>query len=630
MGTSSWQHIPYCIDILMRIQPRQALDVGMGFGRWGMILHEFCDVWCGRVLASDWQVRVTGVEVHEPLISDYHRSFYEEIVVADAADYLRQASGRYDVVIFGDVLEHFGRPVAEELVCRALEISNYVLINIPLGSVWEQGEMYGNPHEEHRSEWSASDFERRPEFVRHKLLRDHVGRPFGTFLLSKDDPGDVKTRLFSEPAALAPEVTPEQSDVVGRLLERAVQQQQHLDLVLSSKIWRISNAIKRTRLYRFYARRRFGTDWEAPYLAMDGFPQPEVEQLGNRPEPAPQPAHIPDALEQALGAFDQLAARNPSYVAFHPRDWLGVSSSTRTLFGENATCLPELRSVDEARAAARAIAEIGAKTIVLSGFGQGWWELSRQLRLAAAADRVMILWHGSFAQMVDPRVDAMFSEMVDVYRRGYVDRLGFVKEGMTDVFKAAGVEACFVKNYIPLCSGEPPKDVGEDSGTPPRGLILASSHYWRKNLFVQIAAANLVPDLRLTVVPGHESLQRFAEGLHLFRIEWRPLVKPDRVCDLISRHDIVLTVTLSECCPMTPMEAMNLGVPCLVGPTSHLFGDPYLDRMLIVNKLDNSRAIADQTKQALDNRAAIIQAYWTWAERYNTEAKASVEEFLSG
>ena len=61
MGTSNWQNISYCVGVLRRLKPASVLDVGTGFGRWGVLCREFLDVWEGREARSLWQTRIEGI-----------------------------------------------------------------------------------------------------------------------------------------------------------------------------------------------------------------------------------------------------------------------------------------------------------------------------------------------------------------------------------------------------------------------------------------------------------------------------------------------------------------------------------------------------------------------------------------
>lgn len=69
---------------------------------------------------------------------------------------------------------------------KCAEHSNkYIILSIPLGENWTQPEIYGNPHEEHKSFWSFEEFE---PFVSEKEFLDFpdIGI-YGTFLIRRED-----------------------------------------------------------------------------------------------------------------------------------------------------------------------------------------------------------------------------------------------------------------------------------------------------------------------------------------------------------------------------------------------------------------------------------------------------------
>ncbi|WP_430111649.1 hypothetical protein [Paenibacillus sp. B1-33] len=183
MGTSNWQNVSFCVDLIRRINPRSILDVGVGFGRWGIISREFLDVWNGKVEKDSWDIHVEGIEAFPTNIENYHKEFYSKIWTQDARDFFKTCSTKYDLIIFGDVLEHFYKIEGYELLDIALKISNFVMINIPIGEDWEQDALYGNEYEEHKSEWELEDFEKY-SIVRKRVFKDFIGRDFVTVLLS--------------------------------------------------------------------------------------------------------------------------------------------------------------------------------------------------------------------------------------------------------------------------------------------------------------------------------------------------------------------------------------------------------------------------------------------------------------
>lgn len=184
MGTSNWQNISYNIDIIRRINPESVLDIGVGFGRWGILCREFLEIWDEGNYTDIWARKIDGVEIFRDYIKEYHYKFYNNIYIANAYDFILEQKEKYELIIFGDVIEHFEKKIGEEIIDICLEKSKYVLINIPIGKYWEQGKTNDNPYEEHKSIWSIEDY-RRYENKKIKLFRDIFYRKFAVILLSK-------------------------------------------------------------------------------------------------------------------------------------------------------------------------------------------------------------------------------------------------------------------------------------------------------------------------------------------------------------------------------------------------------------------------------------------------------------
>ncbi|MCA1962119.1 MAG: class I SAM-dependent methyltransferase, partial [Desulfomonile sp.] len=175
MGTSNWQNIPFCVEVLMKIEPKSVLDVGVGFGRWGMVAREFCEAWFGRLYRRDWVIRIEGIEAFADNIDHHHDNFYDKIHLGDAVEVLPRLLARdWDLVIFGDVIEHFPKEIGLKLLTMAVEKADYVLVNVPLGSGRPQREGCVNQYERLRSTWTSEDFQL-PSLRRYAFFTDYVG-----------------------------------------------------------------------------------------------------------------------------------------------------------------------------------------------------------------------------------------------------------------------------------------------------------------------------------------------------------------------------------------------------------------------------------------------------------------------
>jgi hypothetical protein len=178
MGTSNWQNISYCVGVLRRLKPTSVLDVGTGFGRWGVLCREFLDVWEGREARSLWTVRIEGIEAFPACLTPLHGYVYDRLHVGDAVDVL-PTLGAYDVVYLGDVVEHQTKARAWVLVDEAVRHARQAaIVTIPIGDNWPQEMGWdGNTYHAHRSTWALEDFDRYPGAIR-RVFSDHVGRMY--------------------------------------------------------------------------------------------------------------------------------------------------------------------------------------------------------------------------------------------------------------------------------------------------------------------------------------------------------------------------------------------------------------------------------------------------------------------
>lgn len=185
MPTSNWQNISFNIDLVRKIDPHSILDVGVGFGRWGILFREFLELWNYGNYDGKWKRKIDGVEIFEKYIQPYHSFFYDKIYIENALDYLKRTDEKYDLINFGDVIEHFQKDEAMILIELALSKSRFVLINIPVGKNWEQKGTSENEFEEHKSIFYNSDF----KIFKHRKIKgftDYLKRDFSVILLSND------------------------------------------------------------------------------------------------------------------------------------------------------------------------------------------------------------------------------------------------------------------------------------------------------------------------------------------------------------------------------------------------------------------------------------------------------------
>lgn len=161
MPTSEHWQIPKIVDVIATVQPRRVLDVGAGYGKYGLLAREYGGA-----------ERVDAVDANMPRFPVYDHVYLGDIRRLD--DVLPADTGRYDLALFIDVIEHLekdeGWRVLDDLVRRAKQ----VLVTTPLG--FRPQEIQGMPYETHRSGWYPWEFGGRFRVRRWQVFPGHYTR----------------------------------------------------------------------------------------------------------------------------------------------------------------------------------------------------------------------------------------------------------------------------------------------------------------------------------------------------------------------------------------------------------------------------------------------------------------------
>lgn len=159
MPTSHYTQIPAIIEAAITLNPSSILEIGVGCGKYGALLREYLTVW-GHYFEPWGSVPlvIDGIEIH-PLYADSPAwACYDSVVVADART--APLNRHYDMALMVDVLEHFKPAEGLGLLDRLLDHADAVLVGVP-GGFFPTVEVWDNPHEIHRSGWTAEDM---PDF----------------------------------------------------------------------------------------------------------------------------------------------------------------------------------------------------------------------------------------------------------------------------------------------------------------------------------------------------------------------------------------------------------------------------------------------------------------------------------
>ena len=326
-------------------------------------------------------------------------------------------------------------------------------------------------------------------------------------------------------------------------------------------------------------------------------------------------------LKTALSDINNI---KDSYLVMHNPEWFGVTNATLELFNSRVRCGELLRRKDVKKVGDEILSK-DIKQVVFSAMCIGWKNLAIYLKAQNKDIKIKTFWHGNHSQVSEPYGWARNIEIIELHKKGIIDVMGTCKESIMEFYKNEGYKCAFLTNKVTLnkkVKGTRPKDVVRI------GLYAAKSDDWRKNLFAQIAAASLIDNAVIDMVPLNPEAKAFASYLGV-KIEGldKPIPREELI-ERMANNTINLYVTFSECAPMLPLESFEVKVPCISGNNHHYFKDSILENYIVVKNEENPIDIANQIKNVLDNEEKIMKLYKNFKEENDTLSEKYVKDFL--
>jgi hypothetical protein len=154
MPTSNPVQISKVVQLVRCINPTTILDIGVGFGKMGMLCREYLDIWYKRYDPKSWLKVIDGIEIFKPYKNPIHDFCYNQVIYDDVMNHLDLLSN-YNLVLMVDVIEHL--PKDEGVTILQSCIQHYILTT-PNNKAPRSCRFLGNTHESHLSSWSVDDF----------------------------------------------------------------------------------------------------------------------------------------------------------------------------------------------------------------------------------------------------------------------------------------------------------------------------------------------------------------------------------------------------------------------------------------------------------------------------------------
>lgn len=155
MPTSNHYQLTPIMDLIIKINPDSILDIGIGFGKYGVLCREYLELWDGREEYT-FKRKLDGVEIFADYITPLHNYIYDTLYIENVFNILDKLTG-YDLVLIIGTLEHFDKEQGYSLLKASLKNKN-IIVSTPNRFIEQKGG-FGNPHEEHKTSWTHQELE---------------------------------------------------------------------------------------------------------------------------------------------------------------------------------------------------------------------------------------------------------------------------------------------------------------------------------------------------------------------------------------------------------------------------------------------------------------------------------------
>jgi hypothetical protein len=311
-----------------------------------------------------------------------------------------------------------------------------------------------------------------------------------------------------------------------------------------------------------------------------------------------------------------------------PQEWHGIRAAAGYAPGHKIA-LPVQRNLpaSKLREALREIERSQSRAVILHSFSENAETLMRLARrVMGDGIRLCALWHGNTAQFhFEPELRQL-GHLLELKRRGILDAVGCVKPGMAQISPL--IHPVTLLNFPPTMA---PSDRRPPDGFLRGTAFLPVPNDWRKNFYTNAYAAIGVNRLRqVWVTAPHVTMPVFDPQRKITFVD-RPTRKS--VFHVITSVDLILNVTLSECQPMTALEGLAVGVPCLSGilQLGSLSEHPYA-KLVEVPASDNVAEVRAAIERLLDllqgSAGELSEMMRDYEQALRAEALTRYQEFV--
>ncbi len=329
-----------------------------------------------------------------------------------------------------------------------------------------------------------------------------------------------------------------------------------------------------------------------------------------------------DNIERSISEIKE--NKDAPYIAIHNGTFMGVTSATKELF-TNTVDIREIYRSKDIKRIGKEIINNNIGQVIFSAMSIGDKDLILYLKSKKKKLKIKVFWHGSNSQVSDKYGWERNQEIIELARKKKINTFATCKESLFKFYKKQNINVKFITNKVDVKIEK--EDKKEDKKIR-IGIYAASPEDWRKNMFSSLAAASLIDNAVVDMVPLNDRAVEYAKTLNL-KIEGKEQSLPrEELIKRMSKNTVNLYVTFSECSPMLPLESFDAGTICITGNNHHYFKNSELEKYLVVNNETDPKEIKEKILQAIANKNKILKLYKDFREKNMKLCQKQVEDFL--
>lgn len=243
--------------------------------------------------------------------------------------------------------------------------------------------------------------------------------------------------------------------------------------------------------------------------------------------------------------------------------------------------------------------------------------------------KIFLFWHFAPAVLTGEKIHIKnWISLTELAKEKYIDLLLTCKAGLDEMWRRIPVfrdiPILRLRNNVMDSSY---KDIPKNKIA---GVYSGSGDFWVKNSITNVSALAMHDvNMPVDITPLNETLKYYAESLGL-KVTGVNTLPHDEFLKRMAACEFVMYVTMTEACPMLPLEAMMNGVLCLTGNNHDLFNSSsFLTNNLVVNRPDDPMAIWRQLESALKNKNDIFAEFEKCKEDWNALCNEDLDHFLN-